>query len=69
MSQVLVYITALLQLVPMLLQLGENLEEIASRIIKVAQQDGDPTDDDWAYLHAQQDRLEAIIQAPIPDGD
>lgn len=69
MSQALVFVTALLQLMPMLIQLGENLEEVAMRIIKVAQQDGDPTDDDWAYLHAQQDRLEAIIQAPIPDGE
>lgn len=66
MNAVVTFITAALQLAPLLIQLGEDLIPVAERIYAVATQSGDPTDEDWAFLHEQQDKMNAIINAPIP---
>lgn len=46
------------QVIPLLIQAGMQIEPVISRLVHMK---GDPTPDDWDFLHAQSDAANRII--------
>lgn len=69
MNAIIAFITAALQLAPLLEQLGEDLVPLAKRVYEVVTKGGDPTDEDWGYLHDLQDKAKAAIDQPVPEDE
>ena len=69
MNTIVQFIAAALQLAPYLIQIGEDLIPLATRVYDVVTKGGDPTDEDWGYLHDLQDKAKGVIDAPIPDDE
>lgn len=68
MNQAIAFITAALQLAPLLIQAGEDIAPFAEQIYN-AVKGNDPTDADFAMLAAKEAALLAVINAPIPEGE
>lgn len=65
----LAYLTAALQLAPILIQAGQDIGPLAAKIYAMFQAGTDPTDADWAELHALEAQQTAAINAAIPGED
>lgn len=69
MSGIIEFIAAALQLAPYLVQIGEDLIPLATRVYEVVTKGGDPSDEDWGYLHDLQDRAKIVIDQPVPEDE
>lgn len=61
----LAYITAILNLAPMVIQLGMDVVPFAERLWAAVSGGGDPTDADWAALKALEAPLRAQLDTPV----
>lgn len=58
------FILALVGLVPQLIAAGQSINDLWALGSEVLGRDGEPTDADWAALHAIEDGLRARLHAP-----
>lgn len=62
----LAFLTAAMNLVPLLLQAGLGIEEFAGNVYNVIAGGSDPTTADWDNLHAQEAQLRAQLGDVAP---
>lgn len=65
---ILAYLTAALQLVPLLISAGRDIGAFATEVYDVVTQNSAPTDAQWLALHQKEDSLRIQLQAPLPAG-
>ena len=60
----LAYLQFGLQLIPLLVQVGEDIAPFVAKLIAVSNSGADPLQADWDDLHAEEKRLRDILDAP-----
>lgn len=60
----LAYLQFGLQLIPLLVQVGEDIGPFVAKLLAVSNSGVIPADQDWKDLHDQEARLRAILDAP-----
>jgi hypothetical protein len=68
MENLTAYMKVAAVLLPLVLQAGTGFIAFLENLKKVYAK-GEPSEDDWAALRANEDRLRAILQAPLPPED
>lgn len=64
----LAYVTAALQLAPLLIQAGAEIMTLANQVISVVQSSGEPTQADWDALTEIEKPLRDQLQSVPTDG-